>query len=109
MASKDNKTTPDTEKNLFNILGGMPFTRRGAWFGIYADNFMRPIYGTRLFIGSRRGSVIERGSAELMKFSPMYQGDKTDYQIITTATELILRTAYGDAVFQRREWAFPAA
>ena len=96
MASKDNKTTPDTEKNLFNILGGMPFTRRGAWFGIYADNFMRPIYGTRLFIGSRRGSVIERGSAELMKFSPMYQGDKTDYQIITTATELILRTAYGE-------------
>ena len=58
------------ENNLFNILGGLPFTRRGAWFGIFADMFMRPIYGTRLFIGSRRGSVIERGSNEFMKFFP---------------------------------------
>ena len=84
------------EKNLFNILGGLPFTRRGAWFGIFADMFMRPIYGTRLFIGSRRGSVIERGSNEFMKFFPMYRGEKTDYEILTSATELILRTAYGD-------------
>ena len=85
-----------TDQNLFNILGAMPFTRRGAWFGIYADNFMRTIYGTKLFIGSRRGSVIERGDNTLMKFSPMYRGEKTDYEIVTSAAELILRTAYGE-------------
>ncbi len=84
------------EKNLFSILQGMPFTRRGAWFGVYADSFMRQIYGTRLFIGSRRGSVIERGDSTLMRFCPMYQGEKTDYEILTSAAELILRTAYGD-------------
>ena len=91
-----NKKTPDQEPNLFSITGGMPFTRRGAWFGIYADNFMRTIYGTRLFIGSRRGSVIERGDNMLMRFCPMYQGEKVDYEIHTTAAELILTTAYGD-------------
>lgn len=92
MASTENHA----EKNLFNILGGMPFTRKGAWFGIYADNFMRTIFGTKLFIGSRRGSVIERGDNAFMKFSPMYKGEKTDYEIITSATELILRTKYGE-------------
>ncbi len=83
-------------KSLFNIAGGLPFTRRGAWFGIYADSFMRAIRGLNLYLGSRRGSVIERGDSLLVKIHPMYRGEKVDYGIRTTATELILRTVYGD-------------
>ena len=85
-----------SDKDLFSIGGGMPFTRRGAWFGIYADNSARTIYGMHLYIGSRRGSVIERGDSVLMKIHPMYQGEKVDYGVRTTATELILRTVHGE-------------
>ena len=85
-----------TEKNLFNILAAMPFTRRGAWFGVFADNFMRTIVGTRLYIGSRRGSVIERGDNSLMRFTPMYGDEKLDYEISSSAEELVLKTAYGE-------------
>ncbi len=88
------RTAP--EKSLFDLFSGMPFTRRGAWFGIYADGFMRAIYGKKLYIGSRRGSVIDRGSSVLMRICPVYEGEKTDYSVVTSATELVLRTAYGD-------------
>ncbi len=86
----------EMEKNLFNISGGMPFTRRGAWFGIYSDNFMRIIHGLRLYIGSRRGGVAERPNNQLMRIAPMYNGEKTDYTVKTSAEELVLVTAHGE-------------
>ncbi len=83
------------EKDLFNI-GSMPFTRKGSFFGVYADSSSMMIAGRSLYIGSRRGTSAERSDNILMRICPMYKGEKLDYGVRTTAAELILRTVYGE-------------
>jgi len=91
---------PGEEPNLFRFGIGMPFTRRGAWFGVFADGSARTIYGWKLYLGSRRGSTAERNGMTGRAFSylyPMYKGEKLDYRVsITTPYELVFITAYGE-------------
>lgn len=87
------------DRDLFNIGGGMPFSRKGAWFGVYADNSSLMIYGRNLYVGSRRGSTAEWGDNMIVRFSPIYDDVKIDYNVRTSATELILRTVYGELRF----------
>ena len=85
--------------NLFNITT-TPFTRRGAFFGVYVPRTGRMsgglAYATgKLVIQSRRGGVSKAGKREYMNIYPVYQGIKVPYAIHTTAYELVLSTAYG--------------
>jgi len=90
---------PGEPKDLFTFGLGMPFTRRGAWFGVFADGSARTISGTKLYIGSRRGSTAERRGMNNKAFTyicPAYNGEKLDYKVsIPTAFELEMITAYG--------------
>lgn len=88
-----------TDRDLFNLGSGMPFSRKGAWIGIFPDNSSLMVAGRNLYIGSRRGSTAERGDNMIVRFFPTYRGEKIDYGIRTGATELILRTAYGEIRF----------
>ncbi len=90
-----------TDRMVFDISAGIPFTRSGSYFGIYTENkgFSRGgiNYGTgKLYIGSRRGGISQRRTNELIHIHPTYKGKKVSYAIITAPTELVLRTAYGE-------------
>ena len=81
-------------KNFFT-LGVNPFTRRGAYFGIFTNG--PTSYGSaRLFIGSRRGEVALRPDNNLVDIAPTYHGEKVPYAVMTRADELYLRTQYGN-------------
>ena len=90
---------PGEPKDLFALAMGMPFTRRGAWFGVFADSMNRAISGSKLYIGSRRGNTIERRGFSNKAFAyiaPVYNGEKQDYRVsITTPFELVMTTLYG--------------
>jgi putative isomerase len=90
-----------TDRMVFDISSGVPFTRKGSYFGIYAESkgFKRGgiNYGTgKLYIGSRRGGISQRRTNELIRIHPTYEGKKISYAVVTSPTELILRTAYGE-------------
>ncbi len=90
-----------TDRMAFDISSGVPFTREGSHFGIYAENrgFNRGgiNYGTgKLYIGSRRGGISQRHTNELIHIHPTYRGKKVSYAVITSPTELVLRTEYGE-------------
>ena len=91
-------TIMEHENNLFDIGSNWPFTRKGAYFGVFADpgGFRRvdPIFGGgRLMLGSRRATA---GDSKMMfKFYPVYGGQKVSYAIHVSATQLDMITAYG--------------
>ena len=105
-AGKRFTAVSDTSYNItgrmaFDISSGVPFTRCGSYFGIYAETkgFSRGgvNYGTgKLYIGSRRGGISQRHTNELINIHPTHNGKKVSYAVITSPTELILRTAYGE-------------
>lgn len=84
------------DRDLFHLSGGAPFTRRGSYIGIFADGKSMMIYGQKLYIGSRRGGAAERRDNIFMYLYPAFQGEKIDFGVRTTATELIFRTVYGE-------------
>lgn len=81
-------------KNFFS-LGPNAFTRRGSYFAIYAASPTVSYGAAKLFIGSRRGGNTEMPSHKLVDIAPIYHGQKVPYAVLTTPTELILRTQYG--------------
>lgn len=88
------------ERMTFDIAKE-PFFRRGGYMGIFALNRGFARGGTnftngRLCIGTRRGGVSQRHTHVLMSIAPTYQGKTVGFAVITSPTELILRTAYGE-------------
>jgi len=81
-------------KNFFSIAGN-PFTRRGAYFGIFSNGSSN-YGGAQLYIGSRRGEVNLRPNNVLVNISPARNGTKIPYSVVTRPDELILRTQYGN-------------
>ena len=74
-------------KRLFNIASA-PFTRRGSYFGIYAQPMSGEIYGqAHVYLGSRHGAVANNPDNNLMDMAPIYNGRKVPYAVMTSATE----------------------
>ena len=95
----------EPENNLYNLSLGLPFTRRGAYFGVFTDESgLRrpdPIFGGgRLAICSRRS--IAAANRVLFKIYPFFGGMKVPYATKLTPAELILTTAAGEI---RMTWA----
>lgn len=87
------------EKRLFNIRSS-PFIRCGGYFGIYAAPMSGDGYGqTSLYIGSRRGAIVCNPDNRLMGLKPQCDGHDVPYAVMTTATELIVQTRYGNIAF----------
>ena len=89
----------DISNNLFNIAT-TPFTRRGAFFGVYTSRagFSRGGLGFasgRLMIQSRRGGTTKAQGRDFAGIYPVFNGVKVPYAVHTTAYELTLTTAYG--------------
>ena len=89
-------------KDLFDLSIGLPFTRRGAYFGIYMykgvlKRSTMAYQTSRLYIGTRRGIVPDPPvpGNDLFRITPYYQGEKVGFAVHTTAEELVLSTAYG--------------
>ncbi len=84
------------DRDLFSMGGGAPFTRRGSWIGIFSDSSSQMIYGGKLYLGSRRGGAADRSDNKVMYLYPAFNGEKIDFGVRTTATELIFRTTEGE-------------
>ena len=83
-------------KNEF-VFGPNAFTRYGAYFGVYAGPGTGGGYGGGdLYIGSRRGIVSSVPNNRLINIYPIHDGKKVPYAVMATATELLLRTQYGN-------------
>lgn len=82
-------------KDFFK-LGPNAFTRRGSYFAVYSAGTSTAYGAAKLFIGSRRGGNTEMPHHKLVDIAPIYQGRKIPYAVLTTPTELILRTQYGN-------------
>ena len=92
------------ERMTFDITAMLPFKRRGGHFGVFSG---RPgnarargglNYGAgMLCLNSLRGNTEPNdGIAELLQIAPAYQGQTVEFAVITSPTELIMRTAYGE-------------
>ncbi len=95
----------EPEENLINLSLGMPFARRGAYFGVFADETgLRrpdPIYGGgRLTLCSRRS--IAFANRVLFRIYPVFDEIKIPYATSLTPSELILTTSHGEI---RMTWA----
>jgi len=91
---------PEGEKSLYRMDSGMPFTRRGSWFGVFADASAKCVNGVGIYIGSRRAITAERGGDKVfVNLYPYFGGRKVDFRIRANATELTLSTAYGEIRF----------
>ena len=82
----------------FIPLGMNAFTRQGSWFGIFNAGFGGGYGSTKLYIGSRRDGALRRiiPSSKLFDISPIYQGHKVPCSVLTTPTELLIRTQHGN-------------
>ena len=92
-------------KNAFRI-GGAPFMRAGSFFGVFARarSFASPASAgswgaTELYIGSYRGTALDRPFNELFPLSPVYNGKRIPFSVMTAPTELTIRTSYGNILF----------
>ncbi|GHT59839.1 hypothetical protein FACS1894109_16500 [Spirochaetia bacterium] len=91
---------PDAPVEQFFTFGEMPFTRRGAYVGVYADRMSNNKYSTsKVFISSKRGSAGGGWPKTLLTFDILHGGVKVPYSIQTTPTQLILSTRYGNVYF----------
>ncbi len=85
----------DDGKNFFRI-GPNAFTRAGSYFGVFAAG-MGASYGTaQLYLGTRRGGNTEMPNNKLVDITPIYNGKKIPYAVLTTPVEIILRTQHGN-------------
>jgi putative NADH-flavin reductase len=84
-------------KRLFS-LASFPFFRNGSYFGVYLSQVSNDSYGsTELYFGSRRGTAPADGN--LFNFAPTYKGRKVACATEAMATELTIRTRYGNLYF----------
>lgn len=92
------------ERMTFDITAMLPFKRKGSHFGVFSG---RPgnarergglNYGAgMLCLNSLRGNTEAPDAvAELLQIAPAYQGRRVEFAVITSPTELIMRTAYGE-------------
>lgn len=92
------------ERMTFNMPANLPFKRKGGHFGVFSG---RPgnarargglNYGAGLLcLNSLRGNTEPNdGVAELLQIAPAYQGRTVEFAVITSPTELIMRTAHGE-------------
>lgn len=92
------------ERMTFDITAMLPFKRKGGHFGVFSG---RPgnarargglNYATgMLCLNSLRGNTEPNdGIAELLQIAPAYQGRTAEFAVVTSPTELILRTVYGE-------------
>ena len=91
------------QRMTFDITAALPFKRRGGHFGVFSG---RPGTRTRgglnyasgmLCLNSLRGNTEPNDAvAELLQIAPAYQGRTIEFAVITSPTELILRTALGE-------------
>ncbi len=95
-------STDPAKKSLFDLAGGLAFTRRGAYFGIYVSpsalkRSTMAYQTSRLYIGTRRGNIPDppNNGNDLFRIAPCYQGEKVGFAVHTSAEELTLTTAYG--------------
>ena len=82
----------------FISMGMNAFTRQGSWFGLFNASFGSG-YGTaKLYLGSRRDGALRRivPSSKLFDISPIHNGHKVPYSLLTTPTELLIRTQLGN-------------
>lgn len=92
------------ERMTFDITAMTPFKRRNGHFGIFSGRpgNMRARGGLNygsgmLCLNSLRGNTEPNDAiAELMQIAPAYQGRIVEFAVITSPTELIMRTAYGE-------------
>jgi len=95
----------ERKEDLFNLMNNA-FTRAGSYFGIYGQPMRHAPAGklqqwgtTDLYVGSRRSGISTLTTNLLMKLVPMHGEERVGFAIQTTATELILDTAYGQIRF----------
>ena len=92
------------ERMTFDITAMLPFERRGGHFGVFSGKpGNRRARGglnyasSMLCLNSLRGNTEpDDGVAELLQIAPARQGRTVEFAVITSPTELILRTAYGE-------------
>lgn len=82
----------------FISLGMNAFTRQGSWFGLFNAGFATGYGAARLYLGSRRDGAKKRiiPSNKLFDLAPIYNGHKLPYSVLTTPTELLIRTQVGN-------------
>ena len=85
----------DDGKNFFRI-GPNAFTRAGSYFGVFAEGMSSSYGNAKLFIGTRRGGNTEMPNNKLIDITPIYEGRKIPYSVLTTPVELVLRTQHGN-------------
>lgn len=92
------------ERMTFDITAMLPFKRKGGHFGVFSGKPGNARirgglnYATgMLCLNSLRGNTEPNdGIAELLQIAPAYQGLTVEFAVITSPTELILRTAHGE-------------
>lgn len=92
----------EVKNNVFNP-GMHVFTRNGSYFGVVAKPQRHTLPqdigkwgGTDLYIAIGRGSAAWINSNLSMLLVPVHHGVMVPYAMETSATQLILHTAYGD-------------
>ena len=84
------------ESGRFISIATCPFMRRGSWLGFYttgSEQFGRAY----LYLASHHGIHEIKNQHRIFDVQPLYEGERVPFAIIQhTATELLLRTLYGD-------------
>ena len=92
------------QRMTFDITNMLPFKRKGGHFGVFSGKPGNRMargglnYATgMLCLNSLRGNTEPNDAiAALLEIAPAYQGRTVEFAVITSPTELILRTAYGE-------------
>lgn len=93
-----------TDRMTFDITAGMPFKRKGGHFGVFSGQPGNPrargglnYAAGMLCLNSLRGNTEANDAKDaLLHLAPFYKGRKAEFAVITSPTELIMRTAYGE-------------
>lgn len=82
----------------FIAMGMNAFTRQGCWMGLFNSSFGTGYGAAKLYLGSRRDGALRRivPSSKLFDISPIHNGHKVAYSLLTTPTELLIRTQVGN-------------
>ena len=82
----------------FIALGMNAYTRQGCWMGLFNGGGGSGYGAAKLYLGSRRDGALRRivPSSRLFDISPVFEGHKVPYSLLTTPTELLIRTQHGN-------------
>ena len=82
----------------FIALGMNAYTRQGCWMGLFNGGTGSGYGAAKLYLGSRRDGALRRivPSSRLFDISPVFEGHKVPYSLLTTPTELLIRTQHGN-------------